>query len=160
KGEARLSRIAPGRYQIHVEAVGFKARDIDDQDLHSGSNRTEVTLEIDPIKVDVEVSEEQRVRNSDPNGPTFTNVMTAEQIAQLRVSRRSSGRSPGLCKGSRSRAAATVRPLDGWSNLEKSHVTFSQRGRIPLLRCQDNRGHASYRFISGSCLSPLATTQL
>ena len=83
KGEARLSRIAPGRYQIHIEAVGFKARDMDNQDLHAGLNRTEVTLEIDPIKVDVEVSEEARVRNSDPNGPTFTNVMTAEQIAQL-----------------------------------------------------------------------------
>jgi hypothetical protein len=83
KGEARIGRIAAGRYQLHVEAVGFKARDIEGEDLRPGSNRTEVTLEIDPIKADVEVSEEERVRNSDPNGPTFTNVMTAEQIAQL-----------------------------------------------------------------------------
>lgn len=83
RGEARLTRIAAGRYQIHVEAVGFKERDIDIQDLHPGSNRTEVTLEIDPIKADVEVSEEARTKNSDPNGPAFTNVLTADQIAQL-----------------------------------------------------------------------------
>jgi hypothetical protein len=83
RGEARLGRIAPGRYQLRVEAVGFKARDIDIQDVRAGSNRTEVTLEIDPIQVDVEVSEEARTRNSDPNGPAFTNVLTAEQIAQL-----------------------------------------------------------------------------
>ncbi len=83
RGEARLTRIAPGSYQVHVEAVGFKARDIDMLDLHAGSNQTEVTLEIDPIKADVEVSEEARTRNSDPNGPAFTNVLTADQIAQL-----------------------------------------------------------------------------
>lgn len=83
RGEARLNRIAAGRYQVHVEAIGFKGRDIDVQDLHAGSNKTEVTLEIDPIQADVEVSEEARTRNSDPNGPAFTNVLTADQIAQL-----------------------------------------------------------------------------
>ncbi len=83
RGEARLARVAPGRYQMRVEAIGFKTRDIDLQDLHAGSNRSEVTLEIDPITVDVEVSEEARTRNSDPNGPAFTNVLTEDQIAQL-----------------------------------------------------------------------------
>jgi hypothetical protein len=83
RGEARLSRIAPGRYQIHVESIGFKGREIDNQDLQSGANRTEVTLEIDPIQADVEVSEEARTRNSDPHGPAFTNVLTADQLAQL-----------------------------------------------------------------------------
>lgn len=83
KGEARFNRLGGGRYQLHVEAPGFKSAAIDTADLHPGLNRTEVTLEIEPIKADVEVSEEARVKNSDPNGPTFTNVMTAEQIAQL-----------------------------------------------------------------------------
>src|SRR5687767_6684901 len=83
RGEARLTRIAAGRYQIHVEAMGFKSRDIEAQDVHVGSNRTEVMLEIDPIQADVEVSEEARTRNSDPNGPAFSNVLTADQIAQL-----------------------------------------------------------------------------
>jgi hypothetical protein len=83
KGEARFSRIVIGRSQIHLEAPGFKPRDIDLADLHPGSNRTEITLEIDPIKADVNVSREARERNSDPNGPSFTNVMTEDQIAQL-----------------------------------------------------------------------------
>jgi hypothetical protein len=52
-------------------------------DLAAGANRKEVTLEIDPIKVDVEVADEAQVRNTNPNGPAFSNVMTAEQIAQL-----------------------------------------------------------------------------
>ena len=83
RGEARLTRLGAGRYQVHIEATGFKSKDIDVQDVNVGSNRTEVMLEIDPIQADVEVSEEARTRNSDPNGPAFSNVLTADQIAQL-----------------------------------------------------------------------------
>ncbi|HEX7770971.1 MAG TPA: hypothetical protein VF435_01045 [Pyrinomonadaceae bacterium] len=72
-----------GRYQLHVEAAGFKALDIEDLDLSTGPQRREVTLEIDAIKVDVDVEDEAQVRNTNPNGAAFTNVMTAEQIAQL-----------------------------------------------------------------------------
>src|SRR5882724_5663933 len=83
KGEARFVHVVPGLYQIQVEAPGFKPRSIDSLELHAGLNRTEVTLEIDVIKADVEVADEARVKNSDPNGPTFTNILTADQIAQL-----------------------------------------------------------------------------
>ncbi|MCU1266621.1 MAG: Outer rane receptor for ferrienterochelin and colicin [Acidobacteria bacterium] len=83
KGEARFAHIIIGHSQIHIEAPGFKPRDMELTELHSGSNRTEVSLEIDPIKADVEVSREARERNSDPNGPAFTNVLTQDQIAQL-----------------------------------------------------------------------------
>ncbi len=82
-GEGRFNRIVVGRYRVHVEAPGFKGGEIDTLELHAGLNRTEVTLEIEPIKADVEVSEEARVKNSNPNGRTFTNVLTADQIAQL-----------------------------------------------------------------------------
>lgn len=83
RGEARFNKVAPGRYQIHIEAAGFKTQDIDELDLSTGANRKEVSLEIDTIKVDVDVADEAQVRNTNPNGPTFSNVMTAEQIAQL-----------------------------------------------------------------------------
>jgi hypothetical protein len=83
RGEARFNKVAPGRYQVHIESVGFKAQDLNEVDLAAGANRKEVTLEIDPIKVDVEVADEAQVRNTNPNGPAFSNVMTAEQIAQL-----------------------------------------------------------------------------
>jgi len=83
RGEARFNKLAAGSYQIHVEAAGFKALDLTDVDLSTGPLRREVTLEIDAIKVDVDVAEEARVRNTNPNGPAFSNVLTAEQIAQL-----------------------------------------------------------------------------
>jgi len=83
RGEARFNKLAAGRYQVHIEAAGFKALDLDDVDLANGPQRREVTLEIDVIKVDVDVAEEAQVRNTNPNGPAFSNVLTAEQIAQL-----------------------------------------------------------------------------
>jgi carboxypeptidase family protein len=83
RGEARFSKVGPGRYRVRVEAVGFKAQEIDELDLVPGANRKEVELEIDPIKVDVNVADEAQVRNTNPNGPAFSNVLTEEQIAQL-----------------------------------------------------------------------------
>lgn len=83
RGEARFNKLAAGSYQLHVEAAGFKALDLTDVDLTTGPQRREVTLEIDAIKVDVDVAEEAQVRNTNPNGPAFSNVLTEEQIAQL-----------------------------------------------------------------------------
>src|SRR5262249_51745630 len=80
RGEARFNKVAPGRYQVHIDAAGFKAQDIDDLDLAAGTNRKEVSLEIDAIKVDVDVADDAQVRNTNPNGPTFSNVLTADQI--------------------------------------------------------------------------------
>ena len=82
RGEARFNKVPAGRYQVHVEAAGFKTQDID-LDLSTGQHRQEVALEIDVIKVDVDVDEEAQVRNTNPNGAAFSNVLTAEQIAQL-----------------------------------------------------------------------------
>jgi len=83
RGEARFNKLTTGRYQLHIAAAGFKALDLDDVELASGPQRREVSLEIDVIKVDVDVAEEAQVRNTNPNGPAFSNVLTAEQIAQL-----------------------------------------------------------------------------
>ncbi|HEV2836522.1 MAG TPA: carboxypeptidase regulatory-like domain-containing protein [Pyrinomonadaceae bacterium] len=83
QGEVRFNKVLPGRYQIHIDATGFKSTNLEDVELVAGSNRKEVALEIDPIKVDVDISDEAQVRNTNPNGPAFTNVLTADQIAQL-----------------------------------------------------------------------------
>ena len=82
RGEVRFNKVAVGNYQLHIEAAGFKAQDVD-VELSSGPQRREVTLEIDVIKVDVDVEDEPQVRNTNPNGPAFSNVLTPEQIAQL-----------------------------------------------------------------------------
>lgn len=83
KGEARFTRISSSNHQIRVEAPGFKPQDIDSLVLVAGVNQLEITLEIETIKADVEVAEESSVRNTNPDGPAFSNVLTAEQIAQL-----------------------------------------------------------------------------
>ncbi|HET6974908.1 MAG TPA: TonB-dependent receptor [Pyrinomonadaceae bacterium] len=83
RGEARFNKVTAGRYQLHIEAPGFKAQDVEDVELASGPNRREVTLEIETIKVDVDVDEEAQVKNTNPNGAAFSNVLTADQIAQL-----------------------------------------------------------------------------
>lgn len=82
RGEVKFNKLAAGSYQLHVEAAGFKAQDVE-IDLSAGQQRKEVTLEIDAIKVDVDVEEEAQVRNTNPNGAAFSNVLTADQIAQL-----------------------------------------------------------------------------
>src|SRR5262249_8683512 len=64
RGEARFNKLATGRYQLHIAAAGFKALDLDDVELASGPQRREVSLEIDVIKVDVDVAEEAQVRNT------------------------------------------------------------------------------------------------
>ena len=83
KGEARFNKIVPGHYQIRVEAPGFKPQDLEAVELVPGSNRLEAALEINAIKADVDVAEDAAVRNTNPNGNAFSNVLTAEQIAQL-----------------------------------------------------------------------------
>lgn len=83
RGEARFNKLSPGRYQVHIEAAGFKAFDLEEVDLSAGVNRKEVALEIDPITVAVDVADEAQVRNTSPNGPAFSNVLTADQIAEL-----------------------------------------------------------------------------
>jgi len=82
RGEVRFNKLPVGSYQLRVEAAGFKAQDVN-LDLAAGQHQKEVTLEIDPIKVDVDVEEEAQVRNTNPNGAAFSNVLTEEQIAQL-----------------------------------------------------------------------------
>ena len=80
RGEAKFNKLAPGNYELLVEAAGFKPQSIA---ISTPLQRKEVSLEIDEIKVDVDVEEEAQVRNTNPNGASFSNVLTAEQIAQL-----------------------------------------------------------------------------
>jgi hypothetical protein len=80
RGEARFNIVAAGNYDLLVEAAGFKPHAMA---ISTPLQRKEVTLEINEIKVDVDVSEDAQVRNTNPNGASFSNVLTADQIAQL-----------------------------------------------------------------------------
>src|SRR5690349_7036576 len=47
RGEAHFNKLQSGRYQLHIEAPGFKAQDINDLELLTGPQQREITLEID-----------------------------------------------------------------------------------------------------------------
>src|SRR5262249_34982024 len=83
RGESLFTRIAPGRYRIHVEAVGFEPRDMNDINLKAGSNRVEARLNIEGIKEEVAVRQDEREKMTDPRGSAFSTVLTPDQIAQL-----------------------------------------------------------------------------
>ena len=65
RGEARFSKLSFGIYQVRVDAAGFKSQDITDLNLSTSFQRKEVSLEIDVIKVDVEVAEDARIEERD-----------------------------------------------------------------------------------------------
>lgn len=83
KGEVRFNKLEAATYQISIAAAGFKSQVIEALELVIGQNRKEVSLEIDVIKADVDIGDEAPVRNTDPRGNAFSNVLTAEEIAQL-----------------------------------------------------------------------------
>src|ERR1700742_733434 len=42
RGEAQFNKISPGRYQVLVEAAGFKTMNLENVDLSAGPNRKEI----------------------------------------------------------------------------------------------------------------------
>jgi hypothetical protein len=83
RGEAVFLRLPAGAYQLKVSADGFTAREFNSNSLKNGSNKFEVKLEIEGVKENVVVAQDQREKNLDPRGNAFSSVLTAEQIAQL-----------------------------------------------------------------------------
>jgi len=83
RGEVSFGKLSAGQYQLHVEAAGFEPRDLSDVTLHAGSNQLEVRLEVARVKDEVVVEQDKREQQTDPRGNAFTNILTAEQIAQL-----------------------------------------------------------------------------
>ena len=83
RGEAVFVRLPAGAYQLKVSADGFTAQEFNSNSLKNGSNKFEVKLEIEGVKENVVVAQDQREKNSDPRGNAFSSVLTAEQIAQL-----------------------------------------------------------------------------
>jgi hypothetical protein len=83
RGEAVFLRLPAGAYQLKVFADGFVAQEVNSNRLRNGSNRLEVKMEIEGVKENVVVAQDQREKNLDPRGNAFSSVLTAEQIAQL-----------------------------------------------------------------------------
>src|SRR5678815_757958 len=83
QGEASLSKLSIGHSSIRVEAKGFRLYEAHDLTIKPGANRIEVTLELALVEDNLVVGQDKREAATDPRGDAFTNVLTADQIAQL-----------------------------------------------------------------------------
>src|SRR5688500_8359241 len=83
QGEAAFSRLAPGGYELTVEAAGFEPHAQANLALAPGANSAEVRLAVASIQEEVAVGRDEQERRTDPRSDNFSNVLTAEQIAQL-----------------------------------------------------------------------------
>jgi hypothetical protein len=83
RGEAVFLRLSSGAYELQISAVGFVTREVKDKLLKSGNNKLEVQLEIEGVKENVTVAQSERDKGLDTRGSAFSNVLTAEQLAQL-----------------------------------------------------------------------------
>ncbi|MCA1615978.1 MAG: carboxypeptidase regulatory-like domain-containing protein, partial [Acidobacteria bacterium] len=82
-GEAAFSRLAPGEYELTVEAEGFEPHAQANLALAAGANTAEVRLAVASIQEEVAVGRDEQERRTDPRSDNFSNVLTAEQIEQL-----------------------------------------------------------------------------
>ena len=83
RGEAVISRLSSGIFDLHIEAAGFEPRDINDSRLKSGGNKLEVKLEVAGVREEVEVKRDAQEKATDPRGKAFSTVLTPDQIAAL-----------------------------------------------------------------------------
>ena len=83
RGEAVFLRLPNGAYELAISAAGFLTQIIKDKTLKAGANRLEVKLEIEGVKEHVTIAQSERDKGLDTRGSAFTNVLTAEQLAEL-----------------------------------------------------------------------------
>lgn len=83
KGEVYFPSLSPGSYRIRVEAKGFEPREIGDFAVMAGVNSLELSLEIQRVKDEVQVTEDLRDKKLSRNSAAFTTILTEQQIAEL-----------------------------------------------------------------------------
>ena len=83
RGEAIFPKLSPRQYAVHVEADGFKARDVDKVTLKPGAKNLEVRLEVEGAAEQVNIKQDEREKMTDPRGDAFTSVLTQDQIDQM-----------------------------------------------------------------------------
>jgi hypothetical protein len=83
RGEAIFTNLLPGKYRLQISAAGFESRQIDDLTIRSGANRLDARLTVARVKEELTVEQDEREKRTDPRGPSFSRVLTEEQIAQL-----------------------------------------------------------------------------
>lgn len=81
-GEASFGDLAPGKYQLQVDAEGFAPLTVKDLILRAGANNLEIKLNVGSVQEEITVGRDKREAGTDPRS-AFSAVLTEEQIAQL-----------------------------------------------------------------------------
>src|SRR5215208_2651182 len=64
RGQSLFTQLAPGEYELRVEAAGFEARNLDKVILRAGSNAIEARLAVAGVKEEVIVTQDEREKAS------------------------------------------------------------------------------------------------
>jgi hypothetical protein len=83
RGEALFTKLSRGECVVHVEADGFKPRDVDKVALKPGTRNLEVRLEVEGAVEEVNIKRDEREKITDPKGDAFTTILTQDQIDQM-----------------------------------------------------------------------------
>src|SRR4029079_7917630 len=82
-GAAIFDGLLPGRYSVQAEFPGFETIVVRDVRVKAGDNKRDVTLPIRKVAEDVTVGRDKQSSALDPQGMSFSTVLTREQIAAL-----------------------------------------------------------------------------
>lgn len=83
RGLATFTGLAPGAYELDAVAAGFEPLAAGKVTVKAGNNTATVQLDVAMVKEELTVKPSARESVTDPQGRAFTNVLTAEQLAQL-----------------------------------------------------------------------------
>jgi len=82
-GVATVDGLAPGPYAIQAEFPGFETTVVRDVRVRTGDTRRTVTLPLKKMTEEVTVGQDKQSSALDPQGASFSTVLTREQIAAL-----------------------------------------------------------------------------
>jgi hypothetical protein len=82
-GVASVESLAPGQYIVQAEFPGFDTTVVRDVRVRNGDNRRTVMLPLKKMTDEVTVGRDKQSSALDPQGASFSTVLTREQIAAL-----------------------------------------------------------------------------
>jgi hypothetical protein len=144
-GVATFEQLAVGQYTVQAEFSGFATTTVKDVRVRAGENRKTVTLLLKKVSEEVTVGRDKQSSALDPQGASFSTVLTREQIAALpddpdEMERVLKAMAP---------PGASMR-VDGFSGGRmppKSQIRSIRLPRMDMLAAQNHGGLAGLMFI-------------
>jgi hypothetical protein len=83
QGIAAIAGLAPGRYSVKAEFLGFETNSIKDTRVRLGDNKVNITLALEKLTDSVTVGQDATQAAADPHGSSFGTALTRDQIDSL-----------------------------------------------------------------------------